>query len=56
MSKTPLSEQKGSRIKPEDQIEPEVLRVNEFCEKYVLSRSSMYREIHARCLQAIKRG
>lgn len=38
------------------EIVPEVLRVKDFCLKYSISRASLYREINAHRLQAIKRG
>jgi hypothetical protein len=37
-------------------MEPEVLRVREFCVKYAISRTSFYREIAANRLHALKRG
>ena len=37
-------------------IEPTSYRVAEFCQKYVISKSSFYREIKANRLKLIKRG
>lgn len=37
-------------------MKQEVFRVNDFCERYALSRRTFYREVHARRLLIIKRG
>lgn len=37
-------------------MQPEVLRVKEFCEKYAISRTSFYREVNAERLRVFKRG
>jgi len=37
-------------------MEQEVLRVKEFCQKYAISRTSLYREINASRIQTFKRG
>ena len=37
-------------------MDKEVYRVLEFCQRYAISRSSLYREITANRLHVIKRG
>lgn len=37
-------------------MEPELYRIKEFCQKYVISRRSLYREIEAERIQVIRRG
>ena len=37
-------------------MEQVAYRVSEFCKKYVISKSSFYREVKANRLQLIKRG
>lgn len=36
--------------------EAEFFRINEFCERYVISRAGFYREVAAHRLSIIKRG
>jgi hypothetical protein len=40
----------------EENMEQEAYRVNEFCQKYAISRASLYREIKAAKLAICKRG
>ena len=40
----------------EEVMEQEVFRVLEFCQRYAISRASLYREIAAHRLRIIKRG
>lgn len=37
-------------------MEQEIYRIKDFCKKYAISRTSLYREINANRIQAIKRG
>jgi excisionase family DNA binding protein len=37
-------------------VTPQLLRINEVCERTALSRSSVYREIESGRLRAVKRG
>jgi hypothetical protein len=37
-------------------MEPEIYRLKEFCKKYAISKTSLYREINAHRIQPIKRG
>ena len=37
-------------------IETEVFRVSEFCERYAISRTSLYKEVNEHRLHLIKRG
>lgn len=37
-------------------IETEVYRVSEFCERYKISRTSLYKEVNEKRLRLIKRG
>jgi hypothetical protein len=37
-------------------MEQEIYRVKEFCQKYAISRTALYREIRLQRLEAIKRG
>lgn len=37
-------------------MEQEVFRVNEFCQRYAISRTAFYREVWASRLRVIKRG
>jgi hypothetical protein len=40
----------------EQPIEPIAYFIGEFCEKFVISKSSFYREVNARRLRIYKRG
>lgn len=37
-------------------MEQEIYRVNDFCQRYAISRSGFYREIRAKRLHILKRG
>ncbi len=56
MSNTFLTISKNSEQQREEEMEQEVYRVKEFCQKYAISRTSLYREISANRLTAFKRG
>lgn len=37
-------------------MEQEIYRLKEFCQRYAISKTSLYREINAKRIQAFKRG
>ena len=38
------------------ELEPKAFRVSEFCQRYVISKASLYREVAANRLHIVKRG
>ncbi len=37
-------------------LEPKAFRVSEFCQRYVISKAGLYREVAANRLHIVKRG